>query len=477
LSSDLDFSVPSTRRYLCLLLGLIVMLGPAVAPISTAQADPTYGVMNAEGGIYWRSGPDWNTAEAVSGFGFYPNTIVQIHCYQAGAGNVPGSTDSMWEQASDVGGSGYGSGWINEHFVNDGQPLNQPSPGVPPCQSATTPPPSTPPPAGPPSGGLVFSVFNAEGGIYYRYGPHWSETTSTPGEGVYNGDQAELICGAFGDPVGPYADTAWSKVRNLSRPVGEGWVNEHFINDGAPDNGFVSGEPMCGSGSAAGGGAPPPSPAASISVFYSPNNTPTGVSVPSIATTNLVSSKWATGDACSDGKVLSVTPNGASTLAGWSNGRLGPIYFLDAANAQRRSQVHTIILFDPGDSGDFGKPSLAKEIYDRLHGVDPTTCDWQLPINSLLANWLNSNGTNRLIILTGSASEESNGTKSTYSGLWHYYLAGIWNKPFAKQAQICDYAGMGHPEVLQKFSGIVKNPSTVCPPSPSQSHPLTRWNP
>lgn len=76
--------------------------------------------MNASGGIYWRSAPDWNTAEATAGNGFYSGTVIAVHCCQSGSGNVPGSTDSMWEQASWVSGPGTGNGWINEHFINDG---------------------------------------------------------------------------------------------------------------------------------------------------------------------------------------------------------------------------------------------------------------------------------------------------------------------------------------------------------------------
>jgi len=112
---------------------------------TVASADSTFSVMNASGGIYWRSAPDWNTAEAVSGNGFYPNTVISVSCYQSGAANVPGSTDSMWEQASWVSGQGGGHGWINEHFINDGSALNQPSPGIGPC--TTSPPPPPPPPA------------------------------------------------------------------------------------------------------------------------------------------------------------------------------------------------------------------------------------------------------------------------------------------------------------------------------------------
>jgi hypothetical protein len=82
--------------------------------------------------------PDWNTPEAVSGFGVYNGTTIAVHCYQSGT-SVPGSADTMWEQATDVGGTGYGSGWLNEHFIDDGQPIDQPSPGVPPCGASAPP--------------------------------------------------------------------------------------------------------------------------------------------------------------------------------------------------------------------------------------------------------------------------------------------------------------------------------------------------
>jgi hypothetical protein len=108
----------------------LVVIAIALIAASPAAADPTYSVMNAEGGIYWRSEPNWSAAEAISGFGVYNGTTIVVHCYQSGS-SVPGSADTMWEQATDVAGPGYGSGWLNEHFINDGQAINQPSPGVP----------------------------------------------------------------------------------------------------------------------------------------------------------------------------------------------------------------------------------------------------------------------------------------------------------------------------------------------------------
>jgi hypothetical protein len=153
---------------------------------SFATADPTLGVMNATGGIYWRSALDWNTAVRVSGFGFYPGTIIAVHCYQPGAANVPGSADYMCEYATDVAGRGYGTGWINEHFMNDGQPINQPSPGVPPCNPPPPPPASITPSLGGIYGcgschALNIAVHNFPTGTYTYYchdnsGPGGSDT-------------------------------------------------------------------------------------------------------------------------------------------------------------------------------------------------------------------------------------------------------------------------------------------------------------
>jgi hypothetical protein len=161
------------------------------APAPTPLPAGEFAVMNATGGIYWRTSPDWGTPEAVAGNGVYPGTIVKITCYQAGAGNVPDSTNSMWEQASWVSGPGGGGGWINEHFLADGAALNQPSPGAPPCGSSPPPPAPPPPPSpsisaskgGPYLGGyaLNIQVHNFPTGVYTYYchdnsGPSGSDT-------------------------------------------------------------------------------------------------------------------------------------------------------------------------------------------------------------------------------------------------------------------------------------------------------------
>jgi hypothetical protein len=128
-----------------LLFGIaIVGLLTGVLTVSAAAAAPTFPTMNDAGGIYWRSAPDWNKPVAVPGNGFYPGTYVTVQCYQSGT-TVPGSANTMWVEASWASGPGSGSGWMNEHFVNDGAPINQAAPGVPPCSAP--PPPWNPAPA------------------------------------------------------------------------------------------------------------------------------------------------------------------------------------------------------------------------------------------------------------------------------------------------------------------------------------------
>jgi hypothetical protein len=134
------FTVKSRFRVICrsaLAVASAVVLTasggfPAQAASASSHVFPT---MNDGGGIYWRSGTDWNTAIRQAGQGVYPGTDISVSCYQLGTANVPGSTNAMWVRASWASGPGTGSGWINEHFVNDGAPLNQAAAGIPPCSS------------------------------------------------------------------------------------------------------------------------------------------------------------------------------------------------------------------------------------------------------------------------------------------------------------------------------------------------------
>jgi hypothetical protein len=112
---------------------------PTPAPQQSGGSGQAFPVMHADGGIYWRASPSWGSAIAKAGNGFYPGTTVRVSCSASGSA-VPGSANTMWVQAVWVAGPGRGGGWINEHFLNDGAPINQAAAGVPPCNAATRAP-------------------------------------------------------------------------------------------------------------------------------------------------------------------------------------------------------------------------------------------------------------------------------------------------------------------------------------------------
>ncbi|HEY8814239.1 MAG TPA: hypothetical protein VIP57_03950 [Candidatus Dormibacteraeota bacterium] len=412
-------------------------------------------------GVYIR--PDPNTSRAPVGW-MPEGASPDFHCFSWGQ-NINGVP--IWFNVTYGGATGFYASYYDDSSYHSNEELTAKY-GVPLCGSAppspapapTPSPAPTPPPSDSPAapGGRVFNIVNAEEGVYYRDSPSWGDTKRTPGVGVYNGDRVETICGAFGDAVGPYSDRAWSKVRNLTRPTtGEGWVNEHFIDDGAPSNGWPAGVPQCGT-------PPPPAPPSSgpKSVFYSPNETPTGVGgLATVADSNLTKSQWSW-DGCSTAKAVDV-PESVNTLAGWSLGRLGPIYFLSGASRGRWEQVHRIVLFDPGNA-------------DEMAG----SCDVQLPQTPgvLLAAWLRMNPQNRLTVFTGAVSEEHafhTWGRSNFGGLWHYYFASTWNQPFAGQVQVCDYNNVDHKLIFIGLSWFVKYPVAGCPSVPSFPAPVA-WH-
>lgn len=205
---------------------------PVSGPPTSGGGPPPLGagefrVMNAVGGIYWRSGRDWNTPEAAPGNGFYEGTVVKISCYQAGTANVPGSTDSMWEQASWVSGPGAGSGWINEHFIEDSAPLGSPSPGTAPCPSGSEPPP--PPP---PATWSEQETPNHPVNTFTNY-----HNASGMGPAIAAGQWVQVSCKVY-DPtiasVNP--DGYWYRI--ASSP----WNNAYY----SPANTFMNGDPYGG---------------------------------------------------------------------------------------------------------------------------------------------------------------------------------------------------------------------------------------
>jgi hypothetical protein len=244
-------TAPLPRRFLAAgvataLLGLLVLAASAAAISAPIHIANTGGE-----GVYIR--PDPNTSRPAIGW-MPEGASPDFHCFAWGQ-NINGVP--IWFNVTYNGATGYYASYYDDSSYHSNEELTAKY-GVPLCGSAAPPAPPPPappssspaPPAAPAASGLIFSIFNADGGVFYRDSPSWSDTRRIPGVGVYDGDRVELICGRLGTSVGPYDNRAWSLVRNLSRPVGEGWVNEHFIDDGAPSNSFLAAEPQCGAAGA-----------------------------------------------------------------------------------------------------------------------------------------------------------------------------------------------------------------------------------
>ena len=148
-----DDLIGKSLLFRMMLLTVMVSLSTiALVPANSANAGTGIirGTQDAVGGVYWRSAPDWNTAVRAPGNGVYPDSRLELNCFQTNGGTVPPYwNNSLWYQARVVGGSGSGSGWINDHFLNTG--INRPNipvSGVPRCGTNNSQPAATAPPQG-----------------------------------------------------------------------------------------------------------------------------------------------------------------------------------------------------------------------------------------------------------------------------------------------------------------------------------------
>ena len=330
-------------------------------------------------------------------------------------------------------------------------------------------------------------------GVWFRNSPHTADTDQVTGHGVYMGESVQLQCYAFGDAVGQYNDSLWYYVTNVSRPTNNGvanvgYLNAHYINDGAVANQVDAGVPPCDGQSSVGSVSTPPAstpapatpqPAPPLaaptqapavpstqSVFFSPNDTALGAPGAAEADQNIPLSSWASGH-CSDAATAASVSGAPSVLAGWSKGRLGVVYYLASASQTQLAAVHRIVLFDPGNTIDFAPVTGWEGVFSS------PPCDSQYDINSLLANWLGSDDSNRLIIISAESTEEPQGGVSTYAGLKQYYLANISGSSAASHAVVCDFNGMDHTQAYVQFSYIIKSSLFACP----SANGLAQWTP
>jgi hypothetical protein len=113
---------------------------------------------------------------------------------------------------------------------------------------------SPPVQADPNTNGPVFEVMNTSetppDGVWFRNSPHVGDTDRVTGHGVYANEEIQLQCYAWGDAVGPYNDSLWYYVLNVTRETNNGvpnvgMLNAHYINDGKVANVVDAGVPAC----------------------------------------------------------------------------------------------------------------------------------------------------------------------------------------------------------------------------------------
>jgi hypothetical protein len=165
----------------------------------------------------------------------------------------------------------------------------------------------------------------------------------------------------------------------------------------------------------------PPAPAAprSMPVYFSPFNEGDNpawsrASDPGVAT--IYQGRWyenpprqgscgrsaAAGWARETAKAAS--PGGVTALAGWSLGRLGPVFYLKKASNAERMKLTYIILIDPGTHSTL-------------------TCDRDQGAGGLLAAWLRDNPRANLVVISSSAESQRDSSR----GIQESYFNAIRN--------------------------------------------------
>lgn len=150
-----------------------------------------------------------------------------------------------------------------------------------------------------------------------------------------------------------------------------------------------------------------------------------------------------------------------TTAAGWSLGRLGPLYLLKQS-ASYAANIHYILMFDPGS-------------YAELSG---SSCDTKIGVSDVLASWLSSNPNNRLVIMAGVATADYGNKKNGYAhaGIQNVYFPKIRGRAIANQVLVCNVENNGvpwsHSDTYTKYAWMISQPPpSVCPSNFLGWHP------
>ncbi len=224
----------------------IIMLDPGSSEIAGNDCDTNY---NSAGNL-----ASWLARSSANRLVIIAGTDTQANGY-AGINNVYLSSLSVATRKAQVLVCAANLSHASVMSTYGPQLIGQVSPSTCPGGSVAADIPASPPPPSPPAR-PIFTVMNTSetppDGVWFRNSPQTANTDRVTGHGVYASDKVRLHCYAYGDAVGPYKNRLWYYVDNVTRPVvsgngaaNVGYLNAHYINDGAAANQVDAGVPPC----------------------------------------------------------------------------------------------------------------------------------------------------------------------------------------------------------------------------------------
>jgi hypothetical protein len=195
--------------------------------------------------------------------------------------------------------------------------------------------------------------------------------------------------------------------------------------------------------------APSPSPIGKLVVYYSgkgsagaPRAWTLGVDR-DLTADGTYDGRWTPSTHCiPDQHAVNFAAKDINRLAGWSPGRLGPIYALkymkDHNQTARAKRINYVLMYDPGAPADFGE------------------CDYNHPkvqADATLAWWLQLSTDNRLVILSGNDTAIKHHQTIQRSLLPGHQGAGTTVR---KRVIVCNYT-LSHAATYNNYAYLMTN--------------------
>jgi hypothetical protein len=122
---------------------------------------------------------------------------------------------------------------------------------------------------------------------------------------------------------------------------------------------------------------------------------------------------------CDTSRAIGYVPATVTTLAGWSLGRLGPIYALARATNAQLEHINYVLMIDPGGYNQMAESCDAENLQVGFLRYESA--------GQILAHWLSVNSSARLVIMAGDVTADPNHPVNgyTHAGIQNFYFNAI----------------------------------------------------